>query len=108
VGHCGTGNARPVPLAGREAELGRLIAASRAARDGHGTIALISGEPGIGKTALLAALAGQAAADGAPPDIAGRMLTSRRTVQHHVSTILAKLGLSSRAELATLIARRVG
>jgi DNA-binding NarL/FixJ family response regulator len=36
------------------------------------------------------------------------MLTSRRTVQHHVSTILAKLGLSSRAELATLIARRVG
>jgi DNA-binding CsgD family transcriptional regulator len=65
VGHSGTGNTRPVPLAGREAELGRLIAASRAARDGHGTIALIQGEAGIGKTALLAALAGQAAADGA-------------------------------------------
>lgn len=65
MGHCGTGNTRPVPLTGREAELGRLIAASRAARDGHGTMALISGEPGTGKTALLAALAGQAAADGA-------------------------------------------
>jgi hypothetical protein len=31
VGHCGTGNARPVPLAGREAELGRLIAVYNAA-----------------------------------------------------------------------------
>jgi DNA-binding CsgD family transcriptional regulator len=29
-------------------------------------------------------------------------------VQYHVSNILAKLGLSSRVELATLVARRVG
>jgi len=42
------------------------------------------------------------------PDIASRMFTSRRTVQYHVTSILAKLGLSSRAELATLIARRAG
>ena len=65
MGQCGTGQARPVPLIGRDAELGRLIAASRAAREGHGTIVLISGEPGIGKTALLASLAERAAADGA-------------------------------------------
>jgi DNA-binding NarL/FixJ family response regulator len=42
------------------------------------------------------------------PDIGGRMFISRRTVQFHVSHILAKLGLSSRVELAALVARRSG
>src|SRR5215472_1983976 len=59
------GPGRAVPLLGREAELERLVAASRAARTGHGTIVLISGEPGIGKTAMLAALVEHAAAGGA-------------------------------------------
>jgi len=36
------------------------------------------------------------------------MFTSRRTVQFHVSNILAKLGLSSRVELAAAVARRAG
>ena len=42
------------------------------------------------------------------PDIAARMFTSRRIVQYHVSNILARLGLSSRVELAMLVTRRAG
>ena len=40
------------------------------------------------------------------PAIASRMFISRRTVQGHVSVILAKLGITSRVELATLVTER--
>jgi DNA-binding CsgD family transcriptional regulator/tetratricopeptide (TPR) repeat protein/chloramphenicol 3-O-phosphotransferase len=42
------------------------------------------------------------------PAIAARMFLSRRTVQGHVSSILGKLGVTSRVELATLVTRRPG
>jgi DNA-binding CsgD family transcriptional regulator len=41
------------------------------------------------------------------PRIAERMYLSRRTVQGHVSSILGKLGVASRTELAALIARGI-
>ena len=39
------------------------------------------------------------------PDIAAEMLLSRRTVQTHVSNILAKLGYGSRIDVARESAR---
>ncbi|HZQ34889.1 MAG TPA: AAA family ATPase [Dehalococcoidia bacterium] len=45
------------PLVGRQRELSRLIAGLDAARTGSGSIALVAGEPGIGKTRLVAELA---------------------------------------------------
>src|SRR5262245_48601148 len=42
------------------------------------------------------------------PEIAERMFISRRTVQTHVSHALAKIGVSTRRELADEAARRRG
>ncbi len=51
-------------MAGRRAELAELVAAMRGARAGQGSLALVSGEAGIGKTRLMIELADRASAEG--------------------------------------------
>jgi DNA-binding NarL/FixJ family response regulator len=51
-------------------------------------------------------VAGLVAEGHSNPHIATRMYLSRRTVQGHVSSILAKLDVASRVELAAVVVRR--
>jgi len=48
------------PLRGRSAELGQLLAAMRAAEGATASLTVVTGEPGIGKSALVRALVEQA------------------------------------------------
>lgn len=52
------------PLRGRSRELGQLLDALRSAGNGRASLAVVSGEPGIGKSALLAAAVEQAERQG--------------------------------------------
>ena len=55
--------ARPAPMIGRDEELDLLLRRWRQAANGEGRMVLISGEPGIGKSRLVAALQEQIAQD---------------------------------------------
>ncbi len=52
------------PFVGRRSELESLMNLARSVRGGHGRAAVITGEPGIGKTRLIDELAAQAEAEG--------------------------------------------
>lgn len=55
----------PSPLVGRDRELSAIDAALAELADGRGSVLMVTGEPGIGKTRLLDALHARATADGA-------------------------------------------
>ena len=56
---------RPWPIVGREAELAEIAAAWARTADGSGETVLVAGEPGAGKSRLVAEAAGVAHAEGA-------------------------------------------
>lgn len=67
VGHAGaSGFLGPwlAPFVGRDRELSALLQRLAAAERGHGGVVLISGEPGVGKSRLLAEVAGRVRAEG--------------------------------------------
>ena len=59
-----SGPSRRPSLVGRESELAFLLQQMVRAGQGEGSVALVAGELGIGKTRLLAELAAQARANG--------------------------------------------
>src|SRR5215472_15735748 len=96
------------PLVGRDEELDLLARRWRQARDGEGRVVLISGEPGIGKSRLTAALAENIAGDPhtrlryfASPHPAGA--TARRAVSR---VCAAGSDRASRRRLAVRAARQ--
>lgn len=114
------------PLRGRSKELGQLLEALRAAEGGQAALAVISGEPGIGKSALLQAAVEQAgrrgflvaSASAPPPDTIrprARLAPALRAGQHPLIDTEHFLELASlntqplwlAERLADLIGRRL-
>jgi predicted ATPase len=115
----------------RDAGMAAFSRGLDAARSGHGTVVVVAGEAGIGNSALVAAfLAGAdrsavgrcdalitpralgpfldiARAVGVAPltDRHALFGARRKTTEHHVSSILTKLGVTSRAEAAAAAVR---
>ena len=88
------------PMVGRDAELTALLAASRAVQAGQGRLAAIIGEPGLGKTRLIAEWK---AADGAAESgldwAEGRCLSYGQGLAYHllIDLVRALLGVPAAA-----------
>jgi class 3 adenylate cyclase len=89
------------PMVGRDEPLARLVAALDVVRAGRGRVAFVVGEPGIGKSRLLAELRKQAMAPGSNTTwIEGRCVSYGRNLPYHLLIDLVRsiLGLSFAAE----------
>ncbi len=84
-----------------------LIAWQERARDAVGADIVLASAPCLDKLTRREQEIAQLVATGmSNPVIAERLVVSRRTVEHHVASILRKLEISSRHELAALLAVR--
>ncbi|MDQ2807223.1 MAG: AAA family ATPase [Chloroflexota bacterium] len=88
------------PMVGRAAELAALLAAGQAAHAGQGRVAAIIGEPGLGKTRLIAEWKAADGAAGAGLDWAeGRCLSYGQGLAYHllIDLLRALLGVPAAA-----------
>jgi class 3 adenylate cyclase len=91
------------PMVGRDAQLARLLDAFGVARAGQGRVACVLGEPGMGKSRLLAELREQVERTDAPPAwIEGRSLSYGETIPYHLVLDLVRslIGVSAAADEA--------
>jgi class 3 adenylate cyclase len=73
------------PMVGRDSQLGRLEQLFQVARAGQGRVACILGEPGMGKSRLLAELRTRLGRQDAPPRwVEGRCLSYGETMPYHL------------------------
>jgi DNA-binding CsgD family transcriptional regulator len=91
----------------RQAERDLRRLGARTWRRGAARAAGATGELSV-LTAREVEIAQAAAAGDSNPEIAERLFLSRRTVEHHLSTILRKLELRNRTELASIDGLRAG
>jgi class 3 adenylate cyclase len=106
------------PLVGRAKELETLATAFGVARGGRGRLAVLLGEPGIGKSRLLAELRAQISLGDAPPNwVEGRCVSYGRGLAYHLILDLTRslLGIpmgasdeGSRAQLTSTLEALLG
>ena len=91
------GDGRQQELEGRDAEQATLWAAFEQAQAGHGRVVVISGEAGIGKSALLQHLAERARAAGTRPAWGRAWEFADAPAYFPLGPCLSALGLSAAA-----------
>jgi len=102
-------------LHGREAERAAIEELLDAARRGTSGVLVLRGEAGIGKSAMLeharaeardmrvfAVRGVESEAELAFASLHAQLFVSPRTVEYHLAKVFGKLGLTSRAQLASI------
>ena len=104
---CAEAEAREALAAFEGLGAGRDADAAAALLRALGVKAARSGPKGLGTLTKRETEVLELVAEGLPnPEIAERLYLSRKTVEHHVASILAKLGVRNRAEAARASARK--
>jgi DNA-binding CsgD family transcriptional regulator len=89
----------------RELPLASLADCAGQARRGEGRLVLVAGEAGVGKSALLDQVLTLVCAGHTNAEIAAKLFITAKTVEHHVSAVLEKLGAPTRQAAASQAAR---
>jgi class 3 adenylate cyclase len=91
------------PMIGRDPELARLLSSFRVVQAGQGRVAIVLGDPGLGKSRLLAELHASIERDVGPVRwIEGRCLSYGETMPYHlvIDLVRSVIGVGSAADVS--------